>query len=88
MKHIEYGWARRREQIKELLIWLIESLKVGESISWPWIKNKIRAAVDLKPGFEANSVHAMVYNAAKKFEEAGTHKIIVENGVKYIRRIK
>lgn len=86
--HIEYGWARRRERVNELLQALIGDLKKDESLSWSWLKQHVRKAVDLRPGFESNSLHSMVCYAAKKFETAGTHVIVTENSVKYIKRIK
>lgn len=82
----EYGWARRREQVNELLTALINGLKVGESLAYPWLKAKVRASVDLKPGFEANSLHAMTHQACKKAIATGKYAVFEFNGVKQITR--
>lgn len=86
--HIEYDWARKREQINELLPALITGLKKDESLSWPWLKSKVREGLDLKQGFEQNCVHSMVYCWAKKFVATGNYEIVIENNIKYIKRIK
>lgn len=85
-KRLEYGWARKREQVHELLTTLIAGLKVGESLSWPWLKKHVRQSLDLKQGFEQNSLHSMVYQHAKKFVATGNYSIFELNGIKYITR--
>lgn len=88
-RRLEYGWARKREQIHDKINKLITGLQVGEYLTWPDIKQQVRIAANLKPGFETNNIHSMLIYDARKLAVTGKYEIREDiDGVKYIIRIK